>query len=126
MHQLKHLINYFIENDKIDESTRVVIETARELNNANERKAIERWQRDREAENVKYRKIIQEINKDPNCKANYNENDKNIIDKIRLWEEQNRRCIYTGNPIGLCDILDGTKYDYEHTVPASMSFDNEL
>lgn len=126
MHQLKHLINYFIENDKIDESTRVVIETARELNNANERKAIERWQRDREAENVKYKKIIQEINNDPNCKANYNENDKNLIDKIRLWEEQNRRCIYTGNPIGLCDILDGTKYDYEHTVPASMSFDNEL
>lgn len=126
MHQLKHLINYFIENDKIDESTRVVIETARELNNANERKAIERWQRDREAENVKYKKIIQEINNDSNCKANYNENDKNLIDKIRLWEEQNRRCIYTGNPIGLCDILDGTKYDYEHTVPASMSFDNEL
>jgi CRISPR-associated endonuclease Csn1 len=26
----------------------------------------------------------------------------------------------------LCDILDGSKYDFEHSIPASMSFDNEL
>ena len=126
LHQLKHLINYLIENDKIDENTRVVIETARELNNANERKAIERWQRNRETENQKYKKIIQEINSDPNCKASYNENDKNLIDKIRLWEEQDRKCIYTGHIIPACDVLNGTIYDFEHTVPASMSFDNEL
>lgn len=126
LHQLKHLINYLILNDKIDENTRVVIETARELNNANERKAIQRWQRNREEENKKFKNKIIEINKDPNCKSNYNENDKNLIDKIRLWEEQGRKCLYTGKVIPVCDVLNGTKYDYEHTVPASMSFDNEL
>lgn len=124
LHKLKKLVNYLIETGKIDEDTRIVIEIARELNDANKRRAIERWQRDREKENEVYKKQIIEINNE--CKTSYNENDKNLIDKIRLWEEQNRLCIYTGKSIGLCDLLNGSKYDYEHTIPASMSFDNEL
>ncbi|MCZ2222285.1 MAG: hypothetical protein LC122_01450 [Chitinophagales bacterium] len=124
MHKLKKLINYLIEVGKIDANTRIVVEIARELNDANKRKAIERWQRDREKENDSYKKQIEEINKE--CKTNFDVNDKNLIDKIRLWEEQKRQCIYTGKIINQCDILEGSKYDFEHTIPASMSFDNEL
>ncbi|MCB0508296.1 MAG: hypothetical protein KDD21_08360, partial [Bacteroidetes bacterium] len=125
LHQLKHLINYLIENDKIDENTRVVIETARELNNANERKAIERWQRNREAENATYLKEIKEIYKDKF--ELFAPNDvKNLVDKVRLMKEQNYQCLYTGKTIEISDLLNGTMYDYEHTIPASMSFDNEL
>lgn len=124
LHKLKKLINYLIEVGKIDEQTRVVVETARELNNANMRKAIERWQRDREKENESFKKKLEEINTE--CKTNYDVNDKNLIGKIRLWTEQKHLCVYTGKTINLCDLLDGSKYDYEHTIPASMSFDNEL
>lgn len=124
LHKLKKLINYLISVGKINEDTRVVIEIARELNDANKRKAIERWQRDKEKENDTIKKTIDEINKE--CKTDFNREDKNIIDKIRLWEEQMRTCIYTGKTIGLCDVLNGVKYDYEHSIPSSMSFDNEL
>lgn len=124
LHKLKKLINYLLEINKIDEDTRIVIEIARELNDANKRKAIERWQRDRETQNTKFKNQIEEINKE--CNTEFNPNDKSLIDKIRLWEEQNRLCIYTGKTINLCDILNGSKYDYEHSIPASMSFDNEL
>ena len=124
LHKLKALINYLIEAGKIDPDTRIVIEIARELNDTNKRKAIERWQREREKENDSYKKQIDEINKE--CNTEFDTNDKGLIDKIRLWNEQGKRCIYTGKTIGLCDILDGSKYDFEHTVPASMSFDNEL
>ncbi len=124
LHKLKKLINYLLEINKVDDDTKIVIEIARELNDANRRKAIERWQRDREAENEKYKTQIEQINTE--CLTNFNPNDKNIIDKIRLWEEQNRLCIYTGKTINLCDVLNGSKYDYEHSIPASMSFDNEL
>lgn len=123
MHKLKQLINHLIKENKIDKETRIVIEIARELNDANKRKAIAKWQREREKENTAYSKMIEEINKE--CHTTFDSNDKNIIDKIRLWEEQNRFCMYTGKAIGLCDILNGSKYDYEHTIPASMSFDNE-
>ncbi|MFZ4798586.1 MAG: type II CRISPR RNA-guided endonuclease Cas9 [Bacteroidia bacterium] len=124
MHKLKKLINYLIKVGKIEPDTRIVIEIARELNDANKRRAIERWQRDREKENDVYKKQIVEINNE--CKTNFNEQDKNLIDKIRLSEEQKRQCIYTGKTIGLKEILDGSKYDFEHSIPASMSFDNEL
>lgn len=124
LHKLKKLINYLIETGKIDKDTRIVIEIARELNDANKRKAIERWQRDREKQNDIYKKQVEEINKE--CNTSFNAEDKTVIDKIRLWEEQNRLCIYTGKTIGLCDVLNGSKYDIEHTIPASMSFDNEL
>lgn len=124
LHKLKKLINYLIVVGKIDEDTRVVIEIARELNDTNKRKAIERWQRDKEKENDAIKKTIDEINKE--CKTDFNREDKNIIDKIRLWEEQKRICIYTGKTISLSDVLNGVKYDYEHSIPASMSFDNEI
>ncbi|NOU39423.1 MAG: hypothetical protein HOO89_11975 [Ferruginibacter sp.] len=124
LHKLKKLINYLLETKKIDEDTRIIIEIARELNDANKREAIKRWQREREAENDKYKKQIIEINTE--CNTQLDVEDKNLIDKIRLWEEQNRLCIYTGKTIGLCDVLNGSKYDYEHTIPASMSFDNEM
>ncbi|MCF8428197.1 MAG: hypothetical protein K9H61_14410 [Bacteroidia bacterium] len=124
MHKLKKLINYLIGVDKIDRDTRIVIEIARELNDANKRKAIENWQRQRESENANFKKKILEINSE--CGTSFNENDKNLIDKIRLWEEQNYQCLYTGVTINLCNVLDGSKYNFEHSIPASMSFDNEL
>ena len=94
------------------------------MNDANKRKAIEKWQRDREKENESFKKIIDEINQE--CQTNYNREDKALIDKIRLWKEQNMLCLYTGNTIGMCDLFNDLKYDFEHTIPASMSFDNEL
>ncbi|MBO9635453.1 MAG: hypothetical protein J7578_20265, partial [Chitinophagaceae bacterium] len=124
LHKLKKLVNYLISVGKIDEDTRVVIEIARELNDANRRKAIERWQREREKENEAFKKRIDEINKE--CNTFFNREDKNLIDKIRLWEEQKHLCLYTGKTISLSDVLNGIKYDFEHSIPASMSFDNEL
>lgn len=124
LHKIKQLINYFLKTGKIDEETRIVIEIARELNDANRRKAIERWNNDREKENDGFKKIILEINE--GCNTTFDENDKTLIQKIRLWEEQGRKCLYTGKTINCCDVFNGTKYDIEHTIPASISFDNEL
>ena len=124
LHELKKLVNYLHEIGKIENSTRIVIEIARELNDANMRKAIEKYQRDREKENEDFKNKIDEINKE--CNTSYNREDKNLIDKLRLWNEQKFQCIYTGKIINSCDLLNGSKYNYEHTVPASISFDNEL
>lgn len=124
LHKLKHLLNYLLQTQQIDAQTRVVVEIARELNNANYRKAMEKWQNERERENETFKKRIKEINKE--CKTNFDENDKSLIRKIRLWEEQNKKCLYTGETINMCDVLNGEYYDFEHTIPASISFDSEL
>lgn len=151
LHKLKFLVNYLLETGKIDEDTRVVIEIARELNDANRRKAIEIWQRIREKENEEFAKAI--IGTAKPKYPNLDENDPSVInkfrlwfdqiengqeilkqvkalkddvDKLRLWGEQKGQCLYTGRMISITDLFDGNKFDFEHTIPASISYDNEL
>lgn len=151
MYELRKLINYLIESGIIDEETKVVIEMARELNDANRRWAIQTWQRHREAENIEFAKAILGV-----AKPKYpglNENDannvdkvrlwweqlpdseevykqvkelKNDVDKYRLWKEQECQCIYTGKLINLADLFDGTKTQFAHTFQRSASFDSSL
>ncbi|MBK3515732.1 type II CRISPR RNA-guided endonuclease Cas9 [Carboxylicivirga marina] len=122
LHQLRKVMNELIKNDTIDANTIVHIEMARDLMNANERKALQNWQRKRENERKKYIAEIkthfssQGINSEPN--------DSEIL-KYQLWEEQKHVCIYTGQTIGLSDFLGANpKFDIEHTIPQSLSFDN--
>lgn len=124
LHKLKNLLNYLLQAGKIDEDTRIVIEIARELNDANKRKAIEKYQREREKENEIYRKEIEETA--TMAGLNLDVLDKDVLDKYRLWIEQNRICLYTGKVISFTDLFKDNKFDFEHTIPASISFDNEL
>ena len=126
LYRLKWLINYLLQTRQIDEDTKIVVEMARDgqLNDSNKRAAIRRWQQNREKENDNYKKKIEEINQE--CDTNFNTEDKDLIKKLRLWEEQGKQCLYTGETINYCDVFNGNKYDFEHTIPQKMSFDNEL
>ena len=74
LHTLRKQVNSLLKatdeygNALIDEDTRVVVETARELNDANMRWAIEAYQREREAENKEYEKLIKEFYPNRNVK----------------------------------------------------------
>ena len=122
LHQLRKVINELIKHEIIDENTRVNIEMSRDLLNANERAALQRWQRDRETERKNYAEKIKEhyvsqgINTEPS---------KDDILKYQLWEEQEHKCIYTGEEIGLSEFLGANPvYDIEHTLPRSATLDN--
>lgn len=173
LHELRKLMNYMIETNQIDCDTRVIVEVARELNDANKRWAIETWQRQREAENQEFAVAIEQL-KNENTKIladKTNENDidkvrlwyeqneeetvpeiadakkeikgikwaenrknsykqilsqKSLIDKYRLWKEQQCQCIYTGKIISISDLFNENVIDFEHTIPRSKSFDNSL
>lgn len=173
LHELRKLINYMIETNQIDSDTWIVVEVARELNDANKRWAIEAWQRQREAENAEFALAIEQlINEEKGVLANssnsddidkmriwYEQNDeesvppiaegkkeikgirwndskrdsykeiaakKEMVDKYRLWREQNCQCIYTGRIIKITDLFKENVIDFEHTIPRSISFDNSL
>ncbi len=173
LHELRKLMNYMIETNQIDSDTRIVVEVARELNDANKRWAIEAWQRQREAENQEFALAIEQlINVTPGITANNNNeqdidkmrlwyelneeetvppitdtkkdikgikwsenvkvsykqiaSQKSLIDKYRLWKEQECQCIYTGKTINITDLFNENVIDFEHTLPRSKSFDNSL
>ena len=62
LHTLRKQINYLLKEGVIDEETRIVVETARELNDANWRWTIRRFQEERESENKEFEKIIRQYN----------------------------------------------------------------
>lgn len=117
MHQLRKVVNELIKNEIIDSSSKINIEMSRGLLNANERKALQNWQRNNETKRKNAAdKIREHLNGEPS--------DDEIL-KYQLWEEQQHKCIYTGNEIALSDFLGANpKYDIEHTIPRSLSFDN--
>ncbi len=94
LHSLRKLVNTFLLEGKIDEDTRIVVETARDLNNANMRWAIKAYQENREAENKKIKEAIKELRGE--------ERDAGDIDKARLLIEQNRDYMF-----------DKSRYDAE-------------
>ncbi len=119
---LRKLVNSLLKEKKIAPDTEIIIELARELNDKNKRLAIERWQRERENENKKYREKLEEFANDTNSKVTETD-----VIKYRLCQEQNGICFYTNKTIS-CEKLLGSnpEFDIEHTFPRSKSFDNSL
>ncbi len=121
--KLRHLINRLIVEGKIDRTTRINIEFARGLNDANMRKAIEQFQRENEKNHREYATKIAELYSE-STGVDIDPTETDIL-KYQLWEEQQHRCLYTGEQIGITDFIGpNPKYDIEHTVPRSVGGDN--
>jgi CRISPR-associated endonuclease Csn1 len=123
MHRLRKLINALIREDVIDETTKIHIELARELNDANKRKAIQEYQKQRATDREKYYASIKQLYKAESGKDI--EPTEDDLLKYQLWEEQDHVCLYTGKNIKISDFIGGNPmFDIEHTIPRSISSDN--
>ena len=121
--RMRALINQLIKEGKIDGETKINIEFARGLNNANKRKAIEVYQRNREKKHNEYAEEIRKLYREE-CGVDIEPTEDDIL-KYQLWEEQNHRCLYTGQTIRICDFIGANpRFDIEHTVPRSRGGDN--
>lgn len=122
MFRLRKVVNLLLKNGYIDEDTKVHIEFSRDLNDANKRKAIQRWNKDNENNRNKCREEIKKLYKE-HCGKDIEPSDTDIL-KYQLWEEQNHICVYTGDTICICDFLgENPAYDIEHTIPRSVGGD---
>lgn len=121
--RLRALVNQLLREGKIDNKTKINIEFARGLNNANKRKAIEQMQREKEKKHDEYKEAIRKLYKEQ-CGADITPTDDDVL-KYQLWVEQNNQCLYTGKTIRICDFIGAAPlYDIEHTVPRSRGGDN--
>lgn len=114
--RLRKVVNLLLKEQIITPETKIHIEFSRDLNDANRRWAIQTWQRDNEKERMNCRKEIE--------KYILNPTDSDIM-KYQLWEEQNHKCLYTGEEIRITDFLGSNpRYDIEHTIPRSAGGDS--
>lgn len=124
MFQLRTLINELLAQHIITEFTPIRVEMARELNDANKRRAIKLYQDGRKKKHEEYKKEISDLFLSQGI--TYEPNDTDIL-KYELWIEQDKKCIYTNKSIGICDFIGANpKFDIEHTIPQSVSFDNSM
>lgn len=121
--RLRALVNQLLRDGDITPETKINIEFARGLNDANRRKAIMTYQEDARRRREKYADAIKEFFLKETGKEILPSDDDVL--KYQLWEEQGHICLYTGAKIGLADFLGpNPKYDIEHTVPRSRGGDN--
>ena len=147
---IRKKVNALIENNIIDpEDTRVVIETTRSFNDANMRWAISEYQKIRENEHKEIEEALKEFfpNRDFSDRdfdkarfffeqqddydkvysvKKYGKDLKNYVKKYKLWKEQGCICLYTGRTINISELFGDDKFEIEHTIPRSISFDNSL
>ncbi len=121
INETRKLINAII--DKYGYPIAVNIETADELNKTFEDRAKDtKRNRDNEKENDR---IIKEI-----CEAvKVSENEaRKLIEKYKLWEAQEGKCLYSGKAIALETVLrDKDKlFEVDHIIPYSLILDNTI
>jgi len=98
----------------------IVIEMPRDRNSDEQRKNIQKMQKDNEARKkdaLKFAGITE-------AQLDYR-NDKNILKKLMLYYKQQGKCLYSGNDIDIELLLKGEKYyEIDHIIPISISFDD--
>lgn len=122
LHQVRKVVNLLLRQRVIDQHTEVHIEYARELNDANKRKAIAQWNKDRENKRSEIaghiKKEFEGLDFEPTA---------DDLLKYELWEEQEHHCLYTGREIGIKDfIAPNPRFDIEHTIPRSLGGDSTM
>lgn len=121
--RMRDLVNTLLREGRIDRDTKIRIEFSRGLNDANRRRAIEQYQREREAE---HRKYAEEIRRQYAAETGREiEPSSDEVLKYRLWEEQQHICPYTGRQIRLSDFIGSDPdFDIEHTLPRARGGDD--
>jgi len=132
LHQLRKVLNTLIMEGVIDEKTRIHIEMARELNDANRRKGIQDFQNENKKNREIYKEEIKKLYFEA-CKKEIEPTEDDLL-RYQLWLEQNKQEIYEptlnsggSKAISICQIIGSNPdYDIEHTIPRSISQDNSL
>lgn len=109
------------EYEKIEE---VVIEMPRDRNSDEEKKRITDSQKLNEKELEFVENKIYTMYGRRMVKSDYS-SQKQLTLKLKLWNEQDGFCAYSGRPISALDIIEHPEtFEIDHIIPRSISFDD--
>jgi CRISPR-associated endonuclease Csn1 len=115
--EVRKLVNAIIR--KYGKPDRIVVELARDTRGSIEdRREIQREQRQRERENEMIKKEL--------ISGGLTDPSKTDIVKYRLWLECNKTCPYSGRPISFEQLFLSGEVDIEHIIPYGRSLDDSF
>lgn len=102
----------------------IIIEMPRDKNEDEMKKRIKDTQAKNEKELKEIeKKILSEYGIE--IKKDYYKHQKNLVLKLKLWNEQEGICLYSGKPISIEDLLHNQGlFEIDHIIPKSISFDD--
>ena len=106
----------------------IVIEMARESNEEDAKKEyIKRQKANQDEKNAAIEKAALQYNGKKELPDSIFHGHKELSTKIRLWYQQGEKCLYTGKNIPILDLIQNQyKYEIDHILPLSLSFDDSL
>ncbi len=106
----------------------IVIEMARENNEEEAKKDyVKRQKANEDEKNAAMEKAAHQYNGKKELPDNVFHGHKELATKIRLWHQQGEKCLYTGKNIPISDLIHNQyKYEIDHILPLSLSFDDSL
>ncbi|QDW97809.1 type II CRISPR RNA-guided endonuclease Cas9 [Staphylococcus agnetis] len=110
------VVNAIIDKYGLPED--IIIELARENNSDDRRKFLNQLQK----QNAETRKQVEKV-----LREYGNDNAKRIVQKIKLHNMQEGKCLYSLKDIPLEDLLKNPNhYEVDHIIPRSVAFDNSM
>ena len=101
----------------------VIIEMPRDKNSEEETKRIDKIQKENKKEIDKICEKLRNEYEIHNIEEKFKI--KNLSMKLRLWNEQDGKCLYSGEKIDIYDLIENpNKYEIDHIIPISISFDD--
>lgn len=106
----------------------IVIEMARETNEDDEKKAIQKIQKaNKDEKDAAMLKAANQYNGKAELPHSVFQGHKQLATKIRLWHQQGERCLYTGKTISIHDLINNpNQFEIDHILPLSITFDDSL
>jgi CRISPR-associated endonuclease Csn1 len=115
--QVRKVVNAIIR--QYGKPDQINIEFTREAKNSfKERKKIERGQKDFREDKEQARKQCLNLGLNPDEGAN--------LLRLRLWAQQDEKCVYSGKNISISNLKDYSSLDIDHIIPYSRCLDDSL
>ena len=102
----------------------IIIEMPRETNEQEEKKKISELQKQNQKEK---KEAVDRARNEYGFTKRQLHGQKELITKIRLWYQQDGRCLYTCKVISIEDLInDPNIFEIDHIIPKSISLDDSL
>lgn len=120
LNQLVNVVNSILEDNDLGRPDEIRVELARDLKQSKEERE-KTYDRINETDRLN-KSITERLNKEfPGLSVT-----RKVLEKYKLYEEQNGRCLYSGENIPLSKALTGDAVDVDHIIPRSRLFDDSF
>lgn len=102
----------------------IIIEMPRDTNEKEEKKKLNAIQKQNEKEK---NEAINRVRNEYSITEKQIYGQRGLVTKIRLWYQQDGKCIYTGRVISIQDLVNNPNmFEIDHIIPKSISLDDSL